>query len=110
MTILQVHRYKRLLQVLLLAFVAVFIGQLLVVRNSGPLSPSPLQLGLFSLAPLGISATFLLLWHMSWFGSATTHGRHLLRKLFFWLVAAGVVLFWFAFLATFVVHAGATAA
>ena len=110
MNILQAHRHKRLLQALLLAFVAVFSGQLFFLRNSSPLSPSPLQLGLFALAPLGISATFLLLWHISWFGSATTHVRPALLKLFFWLVALGVSLFWFAFFANFVIRGGGTAA
>jgi len=110
MNILQVHRHKRLLQVLLLAFVAVLVSQLLFLRNSGPLSPSPLQLGLFALAPLGISATFLLLWHISWFGSAAAHSRPVILKLFFWFVALGVSLFWLAFFANFVVRGGGTAA
>jgi hypothetical protein len=90
-------RYKRLLQALLLVFLALFVGQLLLLRNAGPLSPSPLQLGLIALAPLGVSVAFLLLWHASWFGQAATRSRPALLKLLFWLVAVGISVFWFGF-------------
>lgn len=110
MTTFQIHKSKRLLQALLLVFAVVFGGQLLLLRNSTPLSTSPLQLGLLALAPLGLSATFLLLWHMSWFGSAATHGRHALLKLFFWLVAVGISFVWIALFAVFVIGGGGGAA
>jgi len=109
MFLAQSNRRKRALQALLAAFATLFAAQLVFVRAAGQLSPSPLNLGLFALAPLGVSVVFVLLWHMSWFGPNVCRSRFTPRKPFFWLVAAGVTTFWLVFFALFVLGSGAAA-
>jgi bacteriorhodopsin len=101
------HRAKVVLTSALGIFSLAFAAQLLWLRQVGPISPSPLALGLFALTPLGTTVAFLGLWHLS---LRRRSDRSTVAAIPFWLISTLCLVFWAAFFSIFVIGPASGAA
>ncbi len=89
--------------ILLVASIILFFCEILSLKLG--LIPNDIlgtYLGVFLVPPLFASYFFCLLWHKSWFKSKEANFLNSLKKIFFWFVAAAVLLAWISIYACFV--------
>jgi hypothetical protein len=97
-----IHRRKRLFQIGAAVFGGAFLIELVAARGTGSLNLEKWQLALLLLPPSLFVLSWMLLWYLSWCAPRAPSLPSSLKRGFYWLAAATMVLIVGAIYGTFV--------
>ena len=89
-----IERFKILLVVAELVFLAAFVAELYYLSRLGTITLGRTAAILVLLPPLGVWACFFPICYYFWFRNPSQVGSQLPKRVFFWLLVAGSTLIW----------------